>query len=755
LGWLPWFLPPLLLVLAIAALLRRRTELLGFSSHLGERERARARGSHRARLQHPQIDLRQCIGCGACVQACPEEGVLALAYGQAAVVHGARCVGHGRCADACPTGAIALTLGDLGDREDLPAVSGQLEAVGVPGLFLAGELTGFSLVRTAIQHGAQVAREVSHRVRAGAGRPEEPAPEPAADAVLDLLIVGMGPAGLACALAAREQGLRLLCLEQQATVGGTVAAYPRRKLVMTQPVELPLHGRLKRLEYQKEELVHIWSRLVDRYRLPIRCGEEVRQVERLDDGTFAVATTASRWRARHVCLALGRRGSPRKLGVPGEDLPKVSYSLLDAASYQQRRILVVGGGDSAVEAALALAEQGTNAVTLSYRKEAFFRLKARNEQRVDEALRSGTVDARFLSEVVRIEPDAVVLRGQDGERALPNDEVFVFAGGTPPFPLLEAAGVSFDPAARPAAPATTDRGNGLLAALSLTLAGTLALLAFGLWHGDYYLLSPDQRADAPQHALLGPRGAVGLAAGVAAVALFAVNLLYLLRRARIGSRLPGSLRSWMSVHVGTGLFAFLCVALHAGFHVRDTVGGHAFLTLLVVVAAGVVGRWFYAFVPRAASGRQQGLEEIGAQVAALSGEWDVHGRGFGGEVRAQVEALAGGAQWRRGFVARVLGLLGSQLRLRLRLRGLRRRGLADGIPAAEVAHVLALASRAHRLALQLAHYEEVRGVLSSWRWLHRWLALVMVLLTAVHVATAAGYGGLDWSLLWSWFGGGP
>lgn len=758
---LPWLLPLLLLAVALAALLRRRAELAAQAGHLRERAVARERGSDRARLQHPAIDLSKCIGCGACVRACPEEGVLALSYGQAVVVHGARCVGHGRCAEACPAGAIALTLGDLSDRRDLPAIDERMEATTVPGLFLAGEITGFALVRTAVQHGVQVSREIARRSRAAVGRADPGdrggAVAVAETSVLDLAIVGAGPAGLACALAAREQGLSFQVLEQQPLLGGTVAGYPRRKLVMTQPMELPLHGRLERLEYAKEELVELWQQLAVEHDLPVALGCEVKAVRRCDDGTFVVTTQNGQWQARHVVMALGRRGSPRRLGVPGEELPKVSYGLLDAHGHAGRRVLVVGGGDSAVEAALALAEQPGAEVALSYRKPAFFRLKARNERNLQQAVAAGRLQLLLGSEVQRIEADAVVLAQHTDrgvrELTLPNDEVFVLAGGNPPFPLLEAAGVSFDPSHRPAATLPrADNLGPLLAALSAVLAGALFLVAFALWFRGYYGLPVHERPLSDWHPLLRPQGLVGLGAGLLAAMLFVANLLYLVRRAKWGDWLPGSLRGWMGAHVFTGLLSLELVTLHCGFATRDSVGGHALLVLTAVVTAGAIGRWLYAFVPRLQNGRQAELDDIGIRVAALASEWDRAGAGFAAEVRRSVEELAAAEHWRRSLPARVLGLLASQWRLLRGLRRLRQRGLGEGIPATEVGRLLVLARTAHRLTLQLSHFEELRSLLSTWRWFHRWMALLLVLLTIVHVVTALRFGQIDWSVFG--FGGG-
>jgi thioredoxin reductase/Pyruvate/2-oxoacid:ferredoxin oxidoreductase delta subunit len=769
--WLPWILPCLLIGLVITALLHRRSELRSHATVLDERQQAHRRGSAKAELQHPVIDLTKCFGCGACVRACPEEGVLGLAYGQAVVVHGARCVSHARCVDVCPSGAIALTLADAGERRDLPAVDDRLQAVGVPGLWLAGELTGFALVRTAILHGTQVAHEVA-RTAAAARRARRPVRRHAwrrngrggaalaeldADDDLDLLIVGMGPAGLACALASKERGLRFHCLEQLPHIGGTVAGYPRRKLVMTQPVDLPLYGRMK-LSWYKEELVELWQELTARHELPVSLGQTLIAVQRDGDGGFVVRTADTEFRARNVCLALGRRGAPNRLEVPGEELPKVSYGLLDADSYAGRRVLVVGGGDSAVEAALALAEQPGTQVTLSYRRDAFFRLKAQNERRIAAAVADGRVDARMGSTVARIEPDAVVLRapgpnGRARTATLPNDDVFVMAGGTPPFALLEQAGVSFDPALRPPPPVVVERGNGVLTAFAIAFCGSLLLLAFGLVHRDYYGAASPLRTAHPDHARLRPQGTVGLAAGVLACGLFVLNLGYLVRRSRFGRWLPGSLNVWMNAHVATGLMSLLLVCLHCGFHARDSVAGHALLVLCVVVSAGAVGRWLYSFVPRQLNGRQTDLEELAARMAAISGEWDSVRGGFGATVRQRIDRLVSAGNWRRGFVRRLFGLVTGQLRLWLDLRRLRRVGRRSGVPVATTRRVLSLARRAHRLSLQLVHFDELRGLLSTWRWVHRWLSLLLVILTVMHVWSAVRFSAVDFSALPAWLGG--
>lgn len=768
--WLMVFGPALLLGIAVLALLLRRAQVRDYAHSHKERAEAKERGSSEARLQHPDIDLSLCLGCGACIRACPEEGVLSLLHGQAVVVHGARCVGHGLCADACPPGAIALTLGDLSQRRDLPALTTDLEVVGVPGLFLAGEVGGFALVRTALTQGVAAADAAAQRIgnrKSVPARSLVPAGGPwaaesasggeAPEEVFDLLVVGAGPGGLACSLRAKELGLNFVTIEQEPKIGGTVASYPRRKLVMTQPVDLPLHGRLPKLTYLKEELVELWQDAATGNDLPIRCGVRLLDLTRSDDGVFAAKTATGVIRARNVCMALGRRGTPRKLGIPGEDLPKVAYSLLDAESYQGRKILVVGGGDSAVEAAVGLSEQPGNEVTISYRKKAFFRLKGKNETKVQKAIAAGHVRTIFESDPVEITAGRVVLKGADGvPQELANDEVFIFAGGDPPFALLERAGVSFDPKDRPEPPEVAERKVGVMTALVMALVCAVVLAVWGLWFRSYYGVEPGMRAAYSMHALLRPAGPVGLAFGLMACALFLWNLAYLLRRSpKWGRWMPGSLSHWMRSHVFTGMMAVLCVLVHAGFTVRPTVGGHAFVALAVVIITGCVGRYIYALIPHAANGTESSLDDLRGQLATMSAEWDREGRGFGMRVHHQIDTLITEGRWRAGLLARIGALIVGQFRLGKSLRHLQRTGLAEGISQREIRHVLMLARKAYRLTLLVTHYEEVRAVLSSWRYFHRWLGILLVLLAVVHIVTAARYATLEFPGFGSGSAGSP
>jgi thioredoxin reductase/ferredoxin len=390
-------------------------------------ERAQVSGLTAAVAMHPQIDLLACIGCGGCVDACPEGDVLGLIGGKAVLVHGAKCVGHALCAEACPVGGITMMMAAPGRSADLPVLSDQYET-SVPGLFIVGELGGLGLIRNAINQGKAAVQGIAGRPRAN-GLP------------YDLVIVGAGPAGLSASLMAKKLGLRFATLEQ-GDIGGTILQYPRRKIVMTAPVEIPLWGNLKLTEVSKESLLEIWQKIITTTSLKVETEQKVVDLQGTGDG-FLVATAGAEYRAQYVVLALGRRGTPRKLGVPGEGSSKVMYRLLDAEGYRDSDLLVVGGGDSAVEAAVGLALHGTNRVTLSYRQAEFTRLKERNRQRIEEYVKKKRLTVLFNSQVEEITAETVRLRTPTAPVQLRNDNVFIFAGGEMPFDLMRRAGIRF------------------------------------------------------------------------------------------------------------------------------------------------------------------------------------------------------------------------------------------------------------------------------------------------------------------------
>ncbi len=730
-SWALLILVVLLLGIAFSSLATRRWSLHQSREVLGEIVRAKEQGSDKARLQYPVPDLARCIGCATCVAACPEEGVLEVVHGQARVVHGSRCVGHGRCAAECPVGAIALTLGDISNRRDIPALTTELEVAGTEGLYLAGEVTGFALIRTAIEHGTNVAREVAQARKRTQSKPQ--------GAAYDLVIIGAGPAGLACALESKRLGLRAVILEQE-KLGGTVAQYPRRKLVMTQPVHLPLHGKLARTSYSKEELMELWHEIVDEQQIEIPTECEFKGCHKNTDGTFQVESSAGPLHAGAVCIAVGRRGTPRKLGVPGEDGTQVAYSLIDAQNYTFRRVLVVGGGDSAVEAAIGLAHQPGNQVTLSYRRHAFNRLKARNVSGMSDAIREKRIECIYESQVLAIQPGRVLLSVGEGASArqlqLDNDDVFILAGGIPPFALLENCGVSLDPADRPQTMAVTESGDGLVKVLGLALALALVALLWTLYFRSYYALPGYLRLDSEQHQLLNSASGLGLGLGVVGTLLVLANLSYLARRS---PRIPfffGSLQKWMNGHVLTGLLSLLAIIGHSAMLPKQTVGGHAFACLALLILTGAIGRYFYSFVPHAANGRELRIDEVRKRYEELTAEWSQQRSGLAQSIGQELDSLIHTVLWQGGFLRRVVSLIAGQRKRRQALRAIDVAAQAEGLSPKERLELRDLAIRAHREAQAAAHYEELRGIVSSWRYFHRWIALLMVGLVAIHIVTA-------------------
>lgn len=409
--------------------------------HLAEREaRAHAaaeRGkvhSEGPRAQHPQIDALRCIGCATCTSVCPEGDVLAMLGGKAVIVNGHKCIGHGFCAEACPVGAIEMVMAKPGVGADMPQLSLKYETT-VPNLFIAGELGGLALIKNAINQGRECIDTIAERLAMSRGGKSMPD-------VHDVLIIGAGPAGISASLRAVERRLNYLTIEQD-EIGGTVAKYPRQKLVLTSPVEFPMYGKFKRTEISKEELLDLWNKVLHRADFKVRAGEKVQDIQRDDDGIFTVATSKGKFLSRAVVLGLGRGGTPRKLGIKGEELPKVMYRLIEADHYVNKKILVVGGGDSAVEAAMGLAQQSGNEVTLSYRKEAFSRIKERNARRMELCRSTGNLEVIFQSNPVEFKTNSVVLNVKGQVREIPNDFVWIFAGGEPPNAFLKKIGVGF------------------------------------------------------------------------------------------------------------------------------------------------------------------------------------------------------------------------------------------------------------------------------------------------------------------------
>ena len=387
---------------------------------------------------HPVINHALCLGCATCVAACPEKSknVLGVIHGKAHLVNPTHCIGHGACKTACPFDAIELVFGTEKRGVDIPQVNPDFQT-NVPGIFIAGELGGMGLIRNAVKQGVEAVDSICKLDGVGKSNGD----------VIDLVIVGAGPAGIAASLAAKDKKLNFVTLEQD-SIGGTVSHYPRGKIVMTAPAVLPIVGKMQFKETTKEALMEFWQGVIEKATLKINDRERVESVEaeNLADQSsgFHVKTGTGEYHTRAILLAIGRRGTPRKLGVPGEELTKVVYRLIDPAQYRNQHVLVVGGGDSALEAAVSISEEEGTTVAISYRSEAFSRAKEKNRIKIADAEKAGRLRVLMKSNVKHIEPDKVVIKTDDDEVCIDNDAIIVCAGGILPTPFLKSIGITID-----------------------------------------------------------------------------------------------------------------------------------------------------------------------------------------------------------------------------------------------------------------------------------------------------------------------
>jgi thioredoxin reductase/NAD-dependent dihydropyrimidine dehydrogenase PreA subunit len=420
---------PLLLIWAFYVARRTRKEARNKSTY----EESREAGLTEPVSLHPVIDPNRCLGCGSCVAACPEQPhhhVLGLIDGKAQLVSPTDCIGHGACKIACPMDAITLVFGTETRGVTIPVLSPTFET-NVPGIFVAGELGGMGLIKNALTQGRQAIEAVRNR-----------APK-AARAALDVVVVGAGPAGFAACITAKHHNLRYVCIEQE-SLGGCVFQYPRGKLVMTSPAELPIIGEVNFRSTSKEELLAFWQGIEKKVGLDIHYNERVVAIERTAAGAFIVRTPRGQYETANVLMAIGRRGTPRKLGVAGEELSKVVYRLVDPEQYAGMKVIVVGGGDSALEAAASIAEAGCGGVILSYRGEVFGRAKPKNRQRVLQAEHNGTLKVMLNSQLRMIEADTVTIEQKGELTRVANDAVIINAGGILPNDFLKSIGIEVE-----------------------------------------------------------------------------------------------------------------------------------------------------------------------------------------------------------------------------------------------------------------------------------------------------------------------
>ena len=375
---------------------------------------------------HPYIDLNTCIGSAACVADCPEKDILGIVDGKATVILASNCVGHGACFHACPVQAISLRIGTETRGIDLPHVDQTFET-NIKGIYIAGELGGMGLIRNGVEQGKQAMQNIASTKKAKA------------EGVLDVVIIGAGPAGISATLEAKKQGLTSATLEQD-SLGGTVYTFPRSKLVMTSPMDLPLYGKVKLYDTSKDELLQLWRKVISEHQIEITEHTKVDAIVPQKDGTFRLSTNVGKdYICNNVLLAIGRRGTPRKLGIPGEESTKVAYRLLEPENISGKKVVVVGGGDAGVESAMLLMND--NEVLIVNRNENFAGIKPKNREAVTAAIDAGKMKVVYKANLVSIAPESVLCKVGEDTQQLANDLVYIFAGGELPTGFLQKAGI--------------------------------------------------------------------------------------------------------------------------------------------------------------------------------------------------------------------------------------------------------------------------------------------------------------------------
>ncbi len=702
-----------------------------------EERRARATLDEALRLElnipaslHPVIDPDICIGSGSCLSACPEGKILGMVDGVATLIGASHCIGHGRCAAECPVSAIRLVFGSAERGVELPEVDSFFET-SRPGVHIVGELGGMGLIKNALTQGMQVAARLGQTLT-----------RPLANGIPDLVIVGAGPAGIAAAVGARAAGLSFELVDQD-SLGGTVAQYPRQKLVMSETVNLPFYGPFGRPRMSKEDLVAAFKDVAAAARLDVH---EHTKVTGIDGGPddFMVSTTRGVVRARRVVLATGLRGSPRMLGVPGQELPKVAYRLVDPKQYAGQRVLVVGGGDSALEAAIQLAENETGDVSIAYRRPEFARCRPQNKRKIEALCASGRVHALMSTEIVEVLPHAVVVdAGKFGRKGrLPNDFVIACLGGELPTEFLKSVGIGIrrhhgdrampNPALGVHVETPREQRSWAMT-LAIVGAGVLFLLA-AVGKG-YYLLPQAKRYLASDHLLLRPAGLWGHGVGMLATGFMFLNFVYALRKRVRRFKRRGPIGPWLRFHVFVGLMSPAVILFHSAFQWGNHLATATYLSLVVVVVAGLIGRFIYGF-HRIDGGDARRVTDLRASFRT------VLERLPGGVGTDLPGALATGSiRDPRSLAGLLLVMPGQALWLRWCLWR-RRSAFLD---AGGYGQLRQQALQLRRLELKLRFEAAWKRLMRVWRLVHVTLAIMLVGLIGVHIWVSVRVG-----LKWYW-----
>jgi thioredoxin reductase/ferredoxin len=681
---------------------------------------------------HPVIDPDVCIGSGSCISACPEGKILGIVDGVAALLNASKCIGHGKCAVECPVNAIKLVFGSAERGVELPEVDEFFET-SRPGVHIVGELAGMGLIKNALIQGLQVAARFKTTI--------DRAPS---DGAVDVVIVGAGPAGIATAVGCRAAGLSYALLEQD-TVGGTVAHYPRQKLVMTETIDLPFYGKFGQTLIRKENLVESFEGVIAKAGLRIHEKTKLTALSG-EKNNFVVTTDRGVMTGKRVVLAIGRRGTPRKLGVPGEELDKVAYRLIDPRQYDQKRVLVVGGGDSALEAAIQLADETAAEVAISYRRPEFGRCRPLNKQKIDAHLKSGRIKAFMASELLEVDRDSVTLKN-GAVTKLPNDYVLACLGGELPNELLKSMGISIrrhlgDKAmANPALSGKpqTRRARSWLAIVLFSLIGVLVVGGLTAVGYKYYLLPRGLRYKSPDHAAFKPSGPWGHGVGILATLFMLLNFIYPLRKRLRWWKGKGRIAPWLRFHVFVGIMSPLIILFHTAFQWGNQLATSTYVSVVVVVATGLIGRYIYGWMrldPEEA--RQAGsLSKVLAEFAgALPQGWKDYARAADPPL-LHVLAIAGGEEGpARSLPALFLGMPAEGLRVRRGLRHARRLFLERSAHR----HFRGQLQALRRIRAKIRFHRAFKRLMSVWRALHVVLAIVLLALIATHVLVSIRVG---------------